>query len=144
MAIEGRSESDIVSSGGSQKILTARPCLADHNRELHRDESVAFRRVLRLVSSGRKTLETKGAMSYTGCMTIEHHIVTDADGKPVAAQIPWGLFQQLQALHTEIEEAPLSDESKAELDRRVQGLKNGTTKAIPHEEVIADLHSIID
>ena len=79
-------------------------------------------------------------------MTIEHQIVTDEDGKPTAAIIPWDLFQRLKAMHASLEndEEPISDEFRDELNRRVQGLKDGTTKGIAHGEAMADLRSLID
>ncbi|MDF1814072.1 MAG: addiction module protein [Verrucomicrobiales bacterium] len=91
-------------------------------------------------------LERKETMSYTETMTIEHQIVTDEDGQPTAAIIPWDQFQRLQAMHASLEndKEPISDEFRDELNRRVQGLKDGTNKGIPHEEAMADLRSIID
>lgn len=37
----------------------------------------------------------------------------------------------------------ITDEFRDELNRRVDNIKNGTTKGIPHDELMADLRSII-
>ena len=72
-------------------------------------------------------------MSYTAVMTIEHQIVTDADGKPVAAQIPWDQFQVIKA---EMEgDLPLDPDTKALLDRRSQELRDGTVEGISSDEM---------
>ena len=82
-------------------------------------------------------------MSYPETMTIEHQIVTDADGNPVAAQIPWDQFEVIQERLADEEDEVLTDEFRAELDQRVENIKNGTSKGIPHDKLMADLRSII-
>lgn len=84
-------------------------------------------------------------MRYNEGMAIEHQILTDANGNPVAAQIPWDEFQELQALRAEMDdELSLSDEYKVELDRRVENLKRGTSKGISHEEVMSNLRTRLE
>lgn len=58
-------------------------------------------------------------------MTIEHQIITDEDGQPTAAIIPWEMFQVIQA---EIE-------VKAMLERRSQELIEGTVEGIESDEL---------
>ena len=81
-------------------------------------------------------------MSYPGPMTIEHQIVTDAEGKPTAALIPWDEFEIMRE-RLEDDAKEMTDEFKAELNQRVENLRNGTTKAIPHDELMANLRSIV-
>lgn len=102
----------------------------------------ALRRVYFIVASRRNALEEGRAMSYTARMIIEHQIVTDAEGKPTAALIPWDAFEVMRdRLENGTDE--MTDEFKAELNQRVENLRNGTTKAIPHDELMADLQSTI-
>lgn len=75
-------------------------------------------------------------MGYTANMTITYQTLIGADGEPTAAQIPWDEFRVMRAELEGAEDAPLSPEWKAELDRRMQGIKDGTTKGIPHDEVM--------
>ena len=79
------------------------------------------------------TLESKVPLSYTLTMTIEHYIVTDKDGKPIAAQIPWDQFQVIKA---EMEgDLPLDPDAKALFDRRSQELRDGTAEGISSDEM---------
>lgn len=82
-------------------------------------------------------------MSYTGAMTIEHKILTDEDGRPAAALIPWDQFEMIQERLADDDEVVLTDEFRAELNQRVDNIKNGTTKGIPHDELMAELRSMI-
>ncbi len=84
----------------------------------------------------KNELERVGTVGYTGRMTITHQTLLDEEGKPTAAVIPWDEFRVIRAELEEVEGAPLSPEWKAELDRRMQGIKDGTTKGIPHDEVM--------
>lgn len=64
-------------------------------------------------------------------MAITHKILTDEDGNPVAAQIPWEEFEILQA---ELErEDPLSKEQRMVLERRFEELKSGEIEGISTE-----------
>ncbi len=71
-------------------------------------------------------------------MTITHQIVTDAEGKPVAAQIPWDEFQVIKAEIERLEnDGPLDPEWKAELDRRSRDLDEGRVEGVSHEEMMS-------
>lgn len=69
-------------------------------------------------------------------MTITHQKLVDEDGNPTAALIPWEEFRLIQAELETPEDAPISPEWKVELDRRVESYRNGTSKLVPHNEVI--------
>jgi len=75
-------------------------------------------------------------------MTITHQIVTDADGKPVAAQIPWNEFRVIQAELERADDAPLTPEWKAELDRRMENYRNGTAVLTPHDKVMEEVREL--
>ncbi len=75
-------------------------------------------------------------MNYATNMTITHQTVLDEDGNPTAALIPWDEFQLIRAELGEVGNESLSSEWKAELDRRMEGIKDGTTQGIPHDEVM--------
>ena len=77
-------------------------------------------------------------------MTIEHQIVTDEDGNPTAALIPWEQFQVIRAEIEVDEDAPLSPEWRAELDRRMQSIKDGTATLISHDELIDRIQGTLD
>ena len=72
-------------------------------------------------------------------MTIEHQIVTDADGNPTAALIPWDQFRILKAEMEFDKDVPLSPAWKAEIDRRNQEIEDGTAVGIPHDVVMANM-----
>ncbi len=72
-------------------------------------------------------------------MTISYQTLMGKDGKPTAALIPWEEFRVIRAELEGAEDAPLSPEWKAELDRRVQGIKDGTTEGIPRGEVMENV-----
>lgn len=76
-------------------------------------------------------------------MTIDHQILTDKDGRPTAALIPWDQFEEIRERLADEKGDVLSEEYKAELDRRVEGLRNGTTEGISHEEVMEDLRDTL-
>jgi hypothetical protein len=57
-------------------------------------------------------------------MTIEHQILTDKDGNPVAAQIPWDQFEAIQERLAGVLDDVLTDEFRAGLDQRVDNIKN--------------------
>lgn len=76
-------------------------------------------------------------------MIIDHQILTDKEGRPTAALISWDQFEEIRERLADEQEGILSDEYKAELNRRVEGLRNGTTKGISHEEVMAELQTMI-
>jgi len=78
-------------------------------------------------------------MGYIAGMTITYQTLIGEDGEPTAAQIPWDEFRVIKAELEVAEDAPLSPEWKAELDRRMQGIKHGTTKGIPHDEVLENV-----
>ena len=78
-------------------------------------------------------------MRYDAPMTITHQILTDADGKPVAALIPWDEFRVIQAELERSENAPLAPEWKTELDRRMETYRNGTARLTPHDEVMEEV-----
>lgn len=72
-------------------------------------------------------------MSYHPYMTIHHQILTDQDGNPTAALIPWEEFQVIKA---EMERnLPLDPETRAVLDRRSRELEDGTVEGIGTEEM---------
>jgi putative addiction module component (TIGR02574 family) len=75
-------------------------------------------------------------------MTITHQILTDAEGKPVAAQIPWTEFRVIQAELERSDDAPLTPEWKAELDRRMENYRNGTAGLTPHEKVMEEVREV--
>ena len=77
-------------------------------------------------------------------MTITHQMLMDADGKPVAAQIPWDEFEAIQHRLEEIDDAPLSSEWRAELDRRRQSIEDGTAKTTPHDQVMAEVRARLE
>jgi len=75
-------------------------------------------------------------------MTITHQILTDAEGRPVAAQIPWEEFEMIKA---ELEGEPLLDEdTRALLDRRSQELEEGTVEGIGNEEMFRRVRKRVD
>lgn len=76
-------------------------------------------------------------------MIIEHQIVTDEEGRPTAALIPWDEFEKVRGKLAEESCETMPDEIKDELDSRLEGLRSGSKKAIPHNELIADLRSVI-
>ena len=76
-------------------------------------------------------------MGYTACMTISYQTVMGEDGEPTAALIPWEEFRVIRAELEGAEDAPLSPEWKAELDRRSRELEDGTVQGVPHDEMIA-------
>ena len=66
-------------------------------------------------------------------MTITHQIVTDAEGQPTAALIPWDEFEVIQA---EVKTGlPLEPAIRSMLERRSQELEEGTVKGISSEEM---------
>ena len=69
-------------------------------------------------------------------MTIEHQVVTDVDGNPTAALIPWDQFRVLQLEMEHDDDAPLSPEWKAEIERRSRELEDGSVEGITHEEMM--------
>lgn len=72
-------------------------------------------------------------------MTITHQRLVDEDGNPKAALIPWEEFRVIQAELETPDDAPVGPEWKAELDRRMESYRNGTSKLIPHDEVIQNV-----
>lgn len=75
-------------------------------------------------------------------MTITHQILTDADGKPVAAQIPWNEFEIIKA---ELEsDSPLDAESRTMLDRRSRELADGTVEGFDSEEMFRRVQMRLD
>jgi len=75
-------------------------------------------------------------------MTITHQILTDAEGNPVAAQIPWDEFRVIRAELEKSDDAPLTFEWKAELDRRMENYRNGTAVLSPHDEVMEEVREV--
>ena len=83
-------------------------------------------------------------MSYHLSMTITHQMLMDADGKPVAAQIPWDEFEAIQHRLEEVDDAPFSPEWRAELDRRRQGIDDGTTEGTPHDQAMTEVREHLE
>lgn len=77
-------------------------------------------------------------------MTIPHQMLMDADGKPVAAQIPWDEFEAIQQRLKEMDDSPLSPEWRAELDRRRQKIDEGMTEGTPHGQVMAEVREHLE
>ncbi len=66
-------------------------------------------------------------------MTIRHQILTDAEGKPVAAQIPWDDFELIKA---ELErDLPLDEEARSVLDRRHRELEEDNVEGLDSQEI---------
>ena len=66
-------------------------------------------------------------------MAITHQILTDTEGNPVAAQIPWAEFEVIKA---EFErDLPLEVETRAMLDRRSRELEDESVEGLDSEEV---------
>ncbi len=75
-------------------------------------------------------------------MTITHKILTDAEGKPVAAQIPWAEFEVIKA---ELErDLPLDAETRATLDRRSQELEAGTVEGLDSVKMFRRVRDRLD
>ncbi|MCB1231358.1 MAG: addiction module protein [Verrucomicrobiae bacterium] len=72
-------------------------------------------------------------------MTIPHQTVFDAEGNPTAALISWDDFQIIRAELEDAEDAPLSPQWRAEIERRVKDVDEGRAKLIPHEEVVTSV-----
>lgn len=77
-------------------------------------------------------------MSYPETMTIEHQIVIDADGNPVAAQIPWAEFE---ALLEELEHLEDSDEATPEEAEAIEEAKKD--RAEGNEDAFIDLDTFM-
>jgi hypothetical protein len=90
-------------------------------------------------------VETSGRREIDGLqwlMTITHQILTDAEGKPVAAQIPWAEFEVIKA---ELErDLPLDAETRSMLDRRSQELEDGTVEGLDSEEMFRRVRERLD
>lgn len=72
-------------------------------------------------------------------MTITHQKLVDEDGNPTAALIPWEEFRMIQAELEKSDDAPISTEWKAELERRLESHRNENAKLIPHDEVMEEV-----
>lgn len=81
-------------------------------------------------------------MSYDRNMIINHQILTDTEGRPVAAQIPWAEFEAIKA---ELEgNLPLDMETRARLDRRSQELEDGTIEGLDSQEMFRRVRERLD
>lgn len=90
----------------------------------------------------RNALEKARQKSYTQAMTINHQILTDAEGRPVAAQIPW---EEFEAIKAELErDLPLDTETRAMLDRRARELEDGTTEGLDSQEMFRRVRERLD
>ncbi|MFT5469995.1 MAG: hypothetical protein ACI8UO_005119 [Verrucomicrobiales bacterium] len=74
-------------------------------------------------------------------MSITHQTLLDEEGKPAAALIPWDVFKEIRKRLGDDNEddEKLSPEWREELDRRLQSIKDGSAKTIPHEQVMAEV-----
>ena len=77
-------------------------------------------------------------------MTITHQTLMDSDGNPTAALIPWDEFEAIQQRLEEVNDAPLSPEWRAELDRRRQGIDDGTTEGTPHHQAMDEVRQHLE
>ncbi len=81
-------------------------------------------------------------MCDNSVMTITHQILTDSEGKPVAAQIPWAEFELIKA---ELErDLPLDPETRAMLDRRSREMEDGTVEGIGNDELFRRVRQRLD
>ena len=82
-------------------------------------------------------------MSYTLVMTIEHHIVTDKDGKPIAAQIPWDEFEALQERLADGESGEtISPEWTEEIKNRAREIDQGEVELTDGDDFLERLEAV--
>jgi hypothetical protein len=81
-------------------------------------------------------------MVYNCPMTITHQILTDAEGNPVAAQIPWAEFEVIKA---ELErDLTLDAETRSMLDRRSQEMEDGSIEGLDSQEMFRRVRERLD
>ncbi|MEO0416073.1 MAG: hypothetical protein AAF226_14090 [Verrucomicrobiota bacterium] len=73
-------------------------------------------------------------------MTIEHQIVTDADGNPIAAQIPWTEFEKLKQ---QIDGYELDREWSNELHKRAEEIDHGEVDLVEGEDFLKRLKDVV-
>ncbi len=88
-------------------------------------------------------IDGEETMSYTVSMIITHQTVLDENGNPSAALIPWDQFRVIKAELESAEDAPLSPDWKAELDRRSRELDDGTVQGVSHDEMMARVRETV-
>ena len=75
-------------------------------------------------------------------MTVTHQSPTDAEGKSIAAQIPWAEFEVIKA---ELErDLPLNAETRDTLDRRSRELEDGTVEGLDSVEMFRRVRERLD
>lgn len=72
-------------------------------------------------------------------MIITHQILTDAEGRPVAAQIPWDEFEEIR---DRLNEDDVSDEWRNEIAQRALEIDNGEVELVDGEEFLQRLKGI--
>lgn len=76
-------------------------------------------------------------------MTIEHHIVTDKDGKPIAAQIPWDEFEALQERLADEESGDtVSPEWTEEIANRAREIDQGEVELTDGDDFLKRLEAV--
>lgn len=78
-------------------------------------------------------------MSYTPAMTINHQILTDAEGRPVAAQIPWDEFE---AIRDRLDEEGVSTEWRDEIVKRALEIDKGEVELVDGEDFLQRLRAV--
>lgn len=75
-------------------------------------------------------------------MTIPHQTLVDANGQPVAVQIPWEDFQQIQRRLEQDEDSEISTRWRQELHRRSEEIDSGRVQLIEGEAFLERLRTL--
>lgn len=86
-----------------------------------------------------KPLDREGAVSYNRNMIINHQILTDAEGRPVAAQIPWDEFE---VIRDRLDEDSVSVEWRDVIAKRALEIDKGEVELVDGEDFLQRLRAV--
>jgi Putative addiction module component len=72
-------------------------------------------------------------------MAINHQIVTDAEGRPVAAQIPWDEFIEIQ---DRLDQDLISAQWREEIATRAREIDNGKVQLVDGHDFLQRLRGV--
>ena len=78
-------------------------------------------------------------MSYDRTMIINHQILTDTEGRPVAAQIPWAEFE---VIRDRLDEISVSGEWRNEITKRAREVDEGEVELVDGDDFLQRLRAV--
>jgi len=87
-------------------------------------------------------LAREGLLAYILFVTIPHQTVVNAEGKPVAVQIAWKDFLEIQQRLEEVQEEAPSPAWREELHSRAEEIDTGKVQLIEGEAFLEQLRAL--